>query len=340
MTCFSPRRAWRTSRINKNGKSPLTFHGDDKYRVGSSFPLPCGQCVGCRLARSREAATKITLENMLHEKSIFLTLTYADEFLPYIVNPETGEMLSTLKPQDFTLFMKRLRRQIAYHFPDNGNIRFYGCGEYGTENQRPHYHIIIFGFEPSDKKLYKTTFRGDKLYNSDFLEKCWPKGFINFGNVTFESAAYVARYILKKINGDMSEEHYQGRCPEFVRYSNRPGIGANWLEKFKSDVYPNDYVLIRDGIKVKPPRYFDKLYEKWFPEDFVKIKENRIKNFAQSIHEELKLREVKLPIYEEVTKAFMEELESFYYDAEVLPIKEEVQASKLKQLKRRLEGDI
>lgn len=334
MTCFKPIKAWYAAGLTKNGKRVVVFNSKDAIDPHSSFSVPCNQCIGCRLDRSRRAATQISLENQMHEKSIFLTLTYDDEHVPYIVDPETGEMLQTLKPDDITLFIKRLRRQIEYHYPDNERIRYYLCGEYGGKTERPHYHIILFGFEPNDRVHYKTTFNQDRLYNSDFLSKCWPKGFINYGQVTFESAAYVARYCCKKITGEMAAEHYKGRCPEFVRMSNRPGIGYSWLKKYKSDVYPNDFVIIRGDVKVKPPKYFDKLYEKWFPDKFAVIREKRIKDSINAVHDEIVRRDIDLPSVELTT---IHELERIFYEYEVLPVKEECQKAKIKKLKRPLE---
>ncbi|WP_287777544.1 hypothetical protein, partial [Megamonas sp.] len=87
--------------------------------------------------------------------------------------------------------------------------------------------------------------------------------------------AYVARYVTKKITGDMAEEHYKGREPEYVVMSRRPGIGRGWLEKFVNDVYPHDYVVIRNGIKCKPPRYYDKIYDEWNSEEMHNIKTRR-----------------------------------------------------------------
>jgi hypothetical protein len=81
--------------------------------------------------------------------------------------------------------------------------------------------------------------------------------------------------VTKKITGDMAEEHYKGREPEYVVMSRRPGIGRGWFEKFASDVYPHDYVVIRNGIKCKPPRYYDKIYDEWNPEEMHNIKTRR-----------------------------------------------------------------
>ena len=336
MTCYHPIKAYRSKDINDNGKRPLVFNEKYALNSGNSLSIPCGQCIGCRLERSRQWATRVSLENQLHEKSIFCTLTYDEEHLPR--TPNTRE--ATLVPRHFTNFMKLLRFNISKYYPDNGNIRFFGCGEYGSETKRSHYHIIIFGFEPSDKKLYKTTFTGFKLYNSAFLEKCWPYGFINFGSVTFESAAYVARYCTKKITGDGAEEFYGEREPEFVRMSRRPGIAKEWFDKYYKDVYPNDYIVIRDGIKVRPPKYFDKLAEKYFPDMLDDVKEARIEAGAKSIKRDLEIRGLSDYVKNSVRHDYysIRELESMFYEFEVLPVKEEVQSAKMQKLKRPLEG--
>lgn len=345
MTCFKPIHAWYSPDIKtKDGKKKLVFSKDKKFN--NEISLPCGQCLGCRLEQSRQWATRISLENQMYDKSIFLTLTYDDKYIPYIVDTDTGEMLQTLRPEHLSSFIKNLRRQVEYHYPDQDKIRFFGCGEYGTHTERPHYHVIIFGFEPIDKKSYRTTFNGDKLFTSEFLEKIWKKGFCPFGNVTFESAAYVARYVTKKITGEMADDYYNGRCPEFVRMSRRPGIGKEWLKKYKDDVYTNDFVVIRDGVKCKPPRYFDKIYEKWFPDDMERIKLLRTEEAENLVSDDLVSRgsdafnSAKLDFADRIyEKDFLKDLESYFYEYEVLPVKEEVQQAKFNKLKRPLEGD-
>ena len=52
--------------------------------------------------------------------------------------------------------------------------------------------------------------------------------------------------------------------PEFNHMSLKPGVGARWLEKFRTDVYPRDYVVI-NGVKTKPPKYYDVLFEREDP---------------------------------------------------------------------------
>jgi len=174
--------------------------------------------------------------------------------------------------------MKRLRKYARIP------VRFYMCGEYGSDFDRPHFHACIFGFDFDDKSFWKKTDSGSALYRSASLERLWPYGFSSIGEVTFESAAYVARYIMKKINGDLADDHYStvdqatgeiiNRRPEFTKMSLKPGIGAGWFSKWEMDVYPHDFVVVR-GRKVRPPRYYDKLLSLKAPDDLEFIKFQR-----------------------------------------------------------------
>ena len=144
------------------------------------------------------------------------------------------------------------------------------CGEYGEDFSRPHYHACLFNFDFRDKLYFKRS--GDsKLYTSSVLSELWPFGFSLIGALTFESAAYTARYCMKKVTGKGAEDHYKAidtktgeiytRVAEFNKMSLRPGIGAPWFEKFSSDVYPEGKVVVR-GKKATAPRFYDKLYER------------------------------------------------------------------------------
>lgn len=177
-----------------------------------------------------------------HVQSAFVTLTYADKFLP---------ASRSLVLDDVQKFMKRLRAAIA-----PVKVRFFLAGEYGEKLQRPHYHLILFGYAFPDKVLLGDTSR--KLYVSAELSRLWGMGYCSIGEVTFESAAYVARYALKKIYGKGAAAHYGRRKPEFVVMSRRPGIGAKWIERFGPEVARDDEVIVR-GRQCRPPRYYDKV---------------------------------------------------------------------------------
>lgn len=245
MPCYSPLKGYRSRHVNESGKRSIVFSAKEGY-LDLPVEVACGQCIGCRLERSRQWAIRCVHEASLHTENCFITLTYDNEHLP-----SDG----SLKVEDFQKFMKRLRK----HF--NGTtIRYYHCGEYGDRTNRPHYHALLFGIDFADKVLFRISPSGEKLYRSPTLERLWPYGYSTIGNVTFESAAYVARYIMKKVTGEKAEEHYQGRTPEYTTMSRRPGIAAGWYEKFKNDVYPRDEVIMR-GRPMRPPKFYDRLYE-------------------------------------------------------------------------------
>lgn len=249
MPCFSPLKGYVSKDLTVNGKRKTVFDSRQAGDFGSRT-LPCGQCIGCKLERSRQWAIRISHEASLYSSNCFITLTYAPEHLP---------LDGSLDVRHFQLFMKRLRKRYG------PNIRFFHCGEYGERLGRPHYHACLLNFDFPDKVLYRQNSRGDHLYRSPSLEQLWPYGLCEIGSVTFESAAYVARYITKKISGPLASAHYNGRAPEYVTMSRQPGIGAPWLARFKTDVFPHDYVVVR-GKKVPLPRFYNKLFEAEYPQ--------------------------------------------------------------------------
>lgn len=232
--------------------------------------LPCGQCLGCRIERARSWAVRCVHEASLHERNCFLTLTYSPQQLP-----DSGSLVK----EDCQLFLKRMRKAC-------GKFRYLLCGEYGSRTFRPHYHAIIFGLDFGfDRILAVSTTASSEfpLYRSPTLERLWGKGIVMIGEVSFTSAGYVARYTLKKSVGKDNSQYrridiFTGEeyfvAPEFVIMSRRPGIGAGWLKKWRSDVYPSDEV-IQDGKRVKVPRYYDKLLEREAPEVFESVKAKR-----------------------------------------------------------------
>lgn len=260
MTCYSPLHAFK-GKSKDASKIAITFRRPESWR-GERLDLPCGQCIGCKLEKSRQWAIRCMHEASLYEENSFITLTYNEQNLP-----SDG----SLHLEHFQCFMKRLRKSVAPK-----RIRFYHCGEYGEKFSRPHYHSLLFGHDFRDKKYFST--RGDNtLFTSGSLSRLWPFGFSVIGDVTFESAAYVARYIMKKVTGEKAEAHYDGRAPEYTTMSRRPGIGAKWFEKFRSDVYPNDRVVVR-GSYSRPPRFYDSLLGKDDPSLLALLKINREKN--------------------------------------------------------------
>lgn len=309
MACYSPLNAYK-KKTNKDGKLVVTFRRNESLR-GERINLPCGQCVGCRLERSRQWAVRCMHEAQMHEKNCFITLTYEDKNLP----PK-----NSLDKTHFQKFMKRLRKRYG------SGIRYYQCGEYGDIYLRPHYHALLFNHDFDDKKYFSVK-NGNKTYTSDELNTLWSKGFAVIGDVTFESAAYVARYVMKKVYGKNSSKYYGDRIPEYTTMSRGSrilrtgGIGKSYYEKFKSDIYPNDRVIVR-GLSTRPPRFYDSLLER---ED-------------RALYMRLKIeREEKANVYVEDTLSNGKRILVPETDSKRLLVKEEVTKSKISVLKRNLE---
>lgn len=233
--------------------------------------IPCGQCIGCRLEYSRQWANRCMLELTYHDSAYFVTLTYDDAHVPksWSHDPDTGEALSpvmTLRSRDLQLFMKMVRR----HFPSD-NIRFFGCGEYGTQTLRPHYHVIIFGLHLSDLILYKRSVLDYNYFNSEALSRCWidgqtgeSRGYVVAGSVSWDTCAYVARYVLKKQKGATKSVYEElGIEPEFSRMSRKPGIGRQFYDDHP-EIWRFDKINIRTpsgGRSFTHPTYLRRLYE-------------------------------------------------------------------------------
>lgn len=302
MPCYSPLEGYRGRMRSRSGKRPIVFSAAEGF-VDMPVSVPCGQCFGCRLESARQWAMRIMHEASLHEENSFITLTYSDEHLPLrggLATLDRGPLDDNGRPITekgaFSLFMKRLRKRTG------ANIRYYHCGEYGTENGRPHYHAILFGIDfGDDRYLWRISERGGhRIYRSPTLEGCWPYGQSDIGAVTFESASYVARYVMDKDKCD--DGFYEEVNPEtgevvkleppYATMSRRPGIGLGWFEKFKDETYRDDTVVVR-GREMKPPKYYDKKMEELDEELVSEVKADRAKhrNLEEESRERLAVRE-------------------------------------------------
>ena len=275
MPCYRPLRAYRSAKVNPTGKRSLVFspRGAESSDLTDQISLPCGQCIHCRLEKSRQWAMRLLHESTLYQNNCFITLTYSDENLP---------LNGSIDPSHPVLFMKRLREKYG------PNIRSYGCAEYGEKLQRPHYHLCLFNHDFHDKKPFNQKHWGNndhRLYNSNSLESLWNLGHSSVGAFSFETAAYVARYVTKKITGDAAASHYEStnaytgeiteRLPErAVCVSRRPGIGREWYNKFGKYLRDHDFAII-NGKKMRPAKYYDRLFDLANPDEFQEIKNRR-----------------------------------------------------------------
>jgi hypothetical protein len=301
MPCYRPLEGFRSKARNPNGKRNIVFSRSEGYS-DLKVTIPCGRCVGCRLEHSRIWAIRCMHEAQLHEYNTFITLTYNDDHLP------KTKTVPTLNKKDLQNFMKRLRRNIELAREKAGlpekKIKYYACGEYGDNFGRPHYHICLFNHDFTDKKPWKKTKTGNKIYVSEVLNKIWsdPKtkeqiGWATIGELTFETAAYTARYCMKKRKGKDSQSYYEvytdletgeviSRAPEFSLMSRRPGIGKEWYDKYKKEVYPLDRVYL-NGHFVKPPKYYDKQHEILSPKEMAIVKGKRKYNAKNKLDNSL-----------------------------------------------------
>lgn len=258
--------------IKDNGKQDLIFASTIRANLGLStdelrarygerlVPVPCGHCLGCRLDHAKSWAVRCILESLDHDENCFITLTYDED---HVSEKCIKEHLSA--------FIKRLR---ARH--PGVLIKYFGCGERGSINFRPHYHCIIFGYDFKDREFLMKD-EVSAVYRSKELESLWTFGMSSVGDVTMESCGYVARYTQKKVNSNFEDE--------FLLMSRRPGIGFTYFEKNKDRIYLSDHVYGSFGRshKSRVPVYFDKLAEK--DEDLFEIlvttKEKRVKRAAE-----------------------------------------------------------
>lgn len=219
-------------------------------------PIKCGQCVECRLAYSREWAIRMTHEAQMHKVSCMVTLTYDDVHLPH-----HGQLLKS----DLQKFFKRLRK-------NTGPFKYVACGEYGERTRRPHFHVALFGLDFWRDRIHHGYAKsGDKTYESKELRRSWSFGNHDIGTLNFESCAYIARYIMKKVKGIGASPLPLARLedgelimpnPEFLVMSK--GIGAGWFDRFfMSDVFPHASVITSQGTPAPIPRYYkDRLVNK------------------------------------------------------------------------------
>lgn len=287
MLCTAPRSAWQPSsggpllfsprRISDAG---ISF--EHRFGVGpvgyKAFKLPCGQCLSCRIDIARQAAVRCVHEAQMHEHSTFITLTYDSDHLP-----PPGRKGPSLVKEDFQLFAGRLRERM-------GSMVIFYCGEYGELRSRPHFHAAVFGFRFPDQEQVENSCSGLPQYDSKLLSRIWGKGRTRIGELNFDSAAYIARYTVKKVIGKGAGDHYGDRVPEYCVYPKRPALGRTWFERFYRDVFPGDEVVVsRDGIGYpqRPPRYYVKLLERVDPSMAAYVRDNRARRAREMMEADI-----------------------------------------------------
>lgn len=223
--------------------------------------IPCGKCIGCRMDYSRSWADRMTYHVFGKEDcSYFITLTYDDEHICNLPH-STSYDLYALEYNDMSDFIKKLRNKFRFC-----NIDYYYSGEYGDQQFRPHFHLIVYNLPLDDLEYWKTNDNGDPIYTSEFVHGLWQKGICSVSPYNWRTAAYTARYVEKKRDGRlMCEYEAVGLTPEKCRCSRRPGIAHDFYMEHYKDIWKNNGMNVDRSVNSKGhlgiPRYFRKLAE-------------------------------------------------------------------------------
>lgn len=260
-----------------------------KGLASKRLTVPCGRCGNCRRARRNQWAFRLQQELKDSENAYFITLTYNDEKLPVFVNKE-GKVKSNLRKEDLQNFIKRLREKI-YRQTKERKFRYYAVGEYGTETDRAHYHLIGFNI--------------NRVVH-DKLSSIWGKGHVHTGIVTEASIMYVAKY---HVNRDMNRQREKGQISywqknnetneleliieegereiEFATMSKRPAIGHGYIKRNETWHIENmNSYVIQNGYKKAMPRYYkDKIFKEENKEE-LKVKTEKQMEKIYDVQEE------------------------------------------------------
>ena len=241
--------------FDKSGTSVI-YNSRKSSQELAPFEFECRKCLPCRLKIGREKAIRAMHEAKMHKENIFLTLTYSEENLK---SPR-------LNYYDFELFMKRLLEDLNRNITCKENrhiLPFMVTGEYGDKTKRPHWHVLLFNYRPHDAQHHRYTDLGHQVFKSDYIAKIWKHGFIEFGEITMESASYVGRYAAKKLSHGKDQEH---DYHPIHNTSKRHVIGKSWLKKNAEQIFKLGYVTLPNGQKCSIPRYYLDYVKKNIPE--------------------------------------------------------------------------
>lgn len=286
---ISPRMFFSATEAEKYfGRIGQNWYQVQRMLRDSARHLSCGKCILCKKRKRQDMSVRLAHETTMHEKACFITLTYNDDNIPYadwfnrskpdvsIGKSDGFKCTPTLLPSDVQKFVKRLRRHLEY-VPKRPSkfvrdhvtnpIRYFCVGEYGTKSGRPHYHLIVYGWHPTDRMFHQfrktgKDGKGYVIYRSAQIEKLWDKGFSTVCEVNVGVSKYCAQYVTKKFtSADAEIDDF--RCPQFFLQSvKNGGIGAPWLEKYQKFLV-NGFVNVDNGHVISkcsvPKYYYDRL---------------------------------------------------------------------------------
>lgn len=308
--CYHPRIATRSKGLTcrPHLEKSVKTDSEEYFKLicnndlNDTWLVPCGECVGCRLDYAKEWANRCYLESLTKSPNWFVTLTYDDAHLPEKISfkdDNTCFIVNSLEKEVVSSFVKRLRSYFDYHGVDC-DLSYYYCGEYGSQYGRPHYHVLLFGVPFDDLKVHCVK-DGFVTYNSELLNSLWRNGFVTVNEFAYETASYVARYMLKKQKGfDSIVYNELDIVPEFVNMSRNPGIGYNFYVNNRDDIFEKGYISVKNSKGIQHeriPRYFERLLEKEDPERFLKMKKERQLKFYDEYQNRLAAKDSVLSNY-------------------------------------------
>ena len=273
--CTRPLKGWAahgggfTYNVNRGWKDrPLT--------------IPCGKCIECKgVARFEKAIrTYHTLETEPGRRGCFVTLTYDQEHLP-----SSGE----LQLEHLQKFLKRVRHKMPRR------VSYLAAGEYGSKGGRPHYHLCLVGYEPKEVK------RRDDRYEDPVVADAWSLGGTHVGTLTPAACMYTAKYLQKDVvaleaQGPARNDGVGGSpgSPEFCVMSRKPALGRAFVERYWEDIYGDDFdAVVWDGVKIRPPRYYDRWLKENHPDVWKRISAKRLEERTEEAsYRELFAREI------------------------------------------------
>lgn len=210
--------------------------------------VPCGKCMPCKIQKVSEWSTRMMFEAETSGSAYMITLTY---------NNKSRPELNSIWKRDVQLFLKRFRKETGQ------KVRYFCCGEYGSKTDRPHYHMILFGWKPpvDDLTYLKTTKKGSRLFSSATVARTWTAGFNSLGAVNRHSCRYTAKYLYKDYNNGFIPDGVSSvplRQNPFLLVSK--GLGKDWLYDNQRFVKAQLGLTV-NGVRTCLPRYFKRLLQ-------------------------------------------------------------------------------
>lgn len=225
---------------------------ENPIQLKSGLVVPCGKCVLCLSKRRDEWSARLQLHTMSYDSMpFFVTLTYRPEEVV------TGDSGYTLVPDHVRRFIKRIKDKYDLY---NSDFAYFGCGEYGDKGDpaldRPHYHLILFGFPQLEEAYQRGVVAANKLLSDNWVRIDshtgirYPLGFVDVGRAEWSGIHYVTKYVLKFI-----DEDYIGKQKPFVLFTR--GIGKNWFKsaecsyiKRRLEEFVDRYKFIDPGVEL------------------------------------------------------------------------------------------